>query len=235
MSEEAASSLTFATNSDTIAPPSMSILRIIGVVFGLMLLVVGGFMALFSAFLSPSAPDNDRAFVTIFFLGTAVLGFFIARRASPRVLGNFSASPASFIRSTLRPDSLRRPLVMAIWTLVVATVLLAVAPRGGVRTLIAFGAFLIYLVAAMVSLVAFPGWWRRALLTLLLGPVVMFGLALTAEAFEKNVVGEGGLAFAGVLMWSWAIIPITGLGRLLFARPAPAPPHPPASEPHQSA
>jgi hypothetical protein len=47
-------------------------------------------------------------------------------------------------------------------------------------------------------------------------PVVMFGPIFTAEAFQKNVVGEGALAFRGPLMWSWAIIPVTGLMRSVW-------------------
>ncbi len=75
----------------------------------------------------------------------------------------------------------------------------------------------------MVALAAKPGWWRRALLTLLLGPVVMTGLMATAEAFEDRVIGEGSLGFVGMLMWSWAIIPVTGLIRLVVSRPSPPP------------
>jgi hypothetical protein len=198
----------------------MSILRIIGVVIGLMLLVVGGFLALFSAFGRPSAPDTDRAFLTTFFLGTAVLGFFIARRSNPLFLGNFSASPARWL---IQPSTRSSPLGMAIWTLFIALVLLALAPRGGARGMIAMIAFLIYLLFAMIALAAKPGWWRRALLTLLLGPVVMTGLMVTAEAFEDRVVGEASLGFVGLLMWSWAIIPVTGLIRLVVSRPS-APP-----------
>jgi hypothetical protein len=202
----------------------MSILRIIGVVIGLMLLVVGGFLALFSAFGRPSAPDTDRAFFTTFFVGTAVLGFFIARRSNPLFLGNFSASPARWL---IQPSTRSSPLGMAIWTLLITSVPLALAPRGGVRMMIALAAFLTYLVCAMIALAAKPGWWRRALLTLLLGPVVMSGLVVIAEEFETRVVGEGGLAFVGVLMWSWAIIPVTGLIRLVVSRPS-APPDSPA-------
>jgi hypothetical protein len=208
----------------------MSVVRIIGVVAGLLLLVVCGGVALIAFIANPSMSDEGQRGGTIFLVAVALLGFFIVRRSSPtffsRAGASFirvGASPAGFVRSMLRPGSLRRPLGLATWTLVVGAVLLAVAPRGGVRGLIALGAVLIYFVASMVSLVAFPGWWRRALLTLLLGPVVMFGVGLTAEAFEKNAVGEAGLALVGVLMWSWAIIPVTGLVRLLFVRPSPSP------------
>jgi hypothetical protein len=195
----------------------MSILRIVGVVVGLILLVAGGFMALFSVY-TPT-PDN-RTFVTTFFVGTAVLGFFIARRSYPLFLGNFSASPARWL---IQPPGRSSPLGMAIWTLLIALVLLALAPRGGARAAIATSAFIIYLLFAMIALAAKPGWWRRALLTLLVGPVVMTGLMVTAEKFEDRVIGEGSLGFVGLLMWSWAIIPVTGLIRLAVSRPSSPP------------
>jgi hypothetical protein len=51
----------------------------------------------------------------------------------------------------------------------------------------------------------------------------MTGLMVTAEAFEDRVIGEGSLGFVGLLIWSWAIIPVTGLIRLVVSRPS-APP-----------
>ena len=206
------------------------LLRIIGVVAGLLLLVVCGGVALVTFIANPSMSDSGQLGGTIALVLAAVLGFYLVRRSSPHFFGSAGASPVRFVRSMLERSALKRPIGMAFWTLVIGLVLLAVTPRHGARIAVALGAFLIYMLYSLIALATMPGWWRRALFTLLLGPVVMFGLIFTAEAFEKDVIGEGALAFLGPLMWSWAVIPITGLMRLIFARPAPAPSHPAATE-----
>jgi hypothetical protein len=205
----------------------MSILRIIGVVLGLLLLFVGGGLALLAFLDSQSTSNGDLALLAILLVGVAVLGLFLVRRSSPEFFGKLVRSPARclirFGRWLIQPSARSSPLGMAIWTLLIALLLMALAPRGGARGAIAMIGYLIYLFFAMVALVAKPRWWRRALLTLLLGPVVMTGLIATAEAFEDRVVGEASLGFVGLLMWSWAIIPVTGLIRLVVSRPS-APP-----------
>jgi hypothetical protein len=205
----------------------MSTLRIIGVVFGLLLLVVGGGLALLAFLDSRSTSNGDLTLLAILLAGVAVLGLFLVRRSSPEFFGKLVRSPARWLigfgRWLVHPSARSSPLGMAVWTLLIALVLMALAPRGGARGAIAMIGFLIYLVFAMIALAAKPGWWRRALFTLLLGPVVMTGLIVTAERFEDRVVGEGSLGFLGLLMWSWAIIPVTGLIRLVVSRPS-APP-----------
>jgi hypothetical protein len=213
----------------------MSFLRIIGVVFGLLLLVVSGGIALFSFLDNPSMSDDGQVFGTIVLVGVAVLGVFLVRWSSREFFGKVVRSPAGLGRWPiglgrwlLLPGTRSHPVGMVIWTLLIALVPLALAPRGGVRMLIALVAFLTYMLFAimlfaMIALAAMPRWWWRALSTLLLGPVVMTGLIVMAESFETKVVGEAALAFLGPLMWSWAIIPVTGLIRLAVSRPS-APP-----------
>jgi hypothetical protein len=205
--------------------------RIIGVVVGLLLVVACGGVALVTFIANPSMSDNGQLGGTIFLVGLTVLGFWMLRRWSPAFFGRFVGSPSGLVRWLLQPSAVWHPVRLAVWTLLIGLVLLAPAPRHGARAVVALGGFLLYVLLAMIGLAIRPRWWVRALQTLLLEPVVMSGLMFTAEAFEKNVIGEGSLAFAGVLMWSWAIIPVTGFGRLIFARPTPASPPPTASGP----
>jgi len=202
----------------------MSIFRIIGVVIGLLLLLVGGGVALISFARNPSMSGEGELPATIILAGAALLGLWLVRRSSPRVSGKLAWSPAAFGRWLIQPATPASPLGMAIWTLLITFIPLAlVPPGGGGRMWTAFVAFVIYLLCAMIALAVMTGWWRRALLTLLLGPVVVMGLVTIAEAFETRSIGQGGLAFLGPLMWSWAIIPVTGLIRLVVSRPSPPP------------
>jgi hypothetical protein len=204
----------------------MSVLRNIGLVVGLLLVVFCSALVLVSVTENPTFSETGELFATIFLAAVAVGGVFLVRWSSPgffaRLLHNFASAPRRFVRWLLLPDTHRTPWGMAVWTWVIGFVLLML-PTGDARFFITFYLFVIYMLFAMIALVALPGWWRRALLTLLLGPVVMTGLVLIAEVFQKDVIGQGGLAFLAPLMWSWAAIPVTGLLRVLFARPSPPP------------
>jgi hypothetical protein len=204
----------------------VSALQIIGVVVGMLLLVVGGFVAIVSLARNPSMSGEGELPATIILAGLALLGLWLVRRSSPRLSsGKLACSPAAFGRWLILPATPASPLGMAIWTLLITFIPLALVPRrNGARMWTTFAAFVIYQLCAIVALAVMTGWWRRALLTLLLGPVVLMGLVTIAEVFEKESIGQGGLAFLGPLMWSWAIIPVIGLIRLLVSRPS-APPN----------
>jgi hypothetical protein len=203
----------------------MSIIRIIGVVVGMLLLVVGGFVSIATFAGNPSLSGEGELPATIILAGLALLGLWLVRRSSPRLSsGKLACSPAAFGRWLIQPATPASPLGMATWTLLITFIPLALVPRGhGARIRTAFYAFVIYQLCAIIALAVMTGWWRRALLTLLLGPVVLMGLVTIAEVFEKDSIGQGGLAFLGPLMWSWAIIPVTGLIRLVVSRPSPPP------------
>ena len=206
----------------------MAVLHSIALGLGLLLVVFCGALVLVSVTENPTFSEPGELAGTLFLVAAGVGGVFLVRWASPgffgRLVRNTGSSPRRFVRWLLLPDTVRTPWGVAVWTWVIGFVLLML-PTGDTRFRITFYLFATYLLVAMIALVALAGWWRRALFTLLLGPVVMTGLVLEAEVFQKDVIGQGGLAFLGPLMWSWAAIPVTGLIRLVFARPSPSPSH----------
>ena len=210
------------------AASMLSPVRSLGVALGMLLLFASLGTAVFSVVENPAMSDPGQLGATIILLLFAVASAFLIRWSSPGYLASLlhrlAAAARRFVHWLLLPDTRQSPWGMAVWTCVLGLVLLA-PPTGQARFMIALVLFLIYLLFAMIALATRPGWWRRALLTLLLGPVVMASLIATAEAFQKNVIGEGSLGFLGLLMWSWAGIPVTGLIRLVFARPSPPPSH----------
>jgi hypothetical protein len=207
----------------------MPVLHVIGLVIGLLLVVFCGALVLVSVTDNPTFSEPGELVGTIFLVVVGVGGVYLVRWSSPaffgRLVHNAAASPRRFVRWLLRPDTLRTPWGMAVWTWIIGIVLL-IPPTGNARFRITFYAFATYLLFALAALAAFAGWWRRAILTLLMGPVVMTGLFLIAEAFQKDIIGQGSLAFLGPLMWSWAVIPVTGLIRLVISSAST----PPASQ-----
>jgi hypothetical protein len=205
----------------------MAIFRIVGVAAGFLVLFFSLGTAVYWVVENPAMSDPGQLAGTIFLLLFAAASVLLIRWASPgffaSLLHTVALAPRRFVRWLLLPETRRSPFGMAVWTWVVGFVLL-LPPTGQARFLIALVLFLLYVLFALVALVALPGWWKRALLTLLFGPVVMSGLVIIAEGFQENVIGEGGLAFLGPLMWSWAAIPLTGLVRLLFFKHSPPSP-----------
>ena len=179
-------------------------LRLCGVIAGFGLAAGGVFMAAFAA-LTWGQPGAD-AFLLTFFIVMAAVGLGLVRWAAPE----FFQSTARRVASRLTP---RDPIGLAMWTTVANGFLVALPILD--RSLITLASFLIYLIVSMVMLLVSPRWWYRLTVTLIASPIVMAILMWTAEAFQPRVIGEASLAFAGLLMISWAVLPAAVLMRLL--------------------
>ena len=129
-----------------------------------------------------------------------------------------AAAPA---KRTWLPAALGNPLLFGLILLVAGAALLAIPTD--YRFFVVLALLLIYIVMTVVALIMEPHWWVRALVALLMGPIVMFGLIFISEAYEEKSIGEASLAFLGPMMLHWIIVPITGLIKLgMRARPDPA-------------
>ena len=111
-------------------------------------------------------------------------------------------------------DRLRHPGSLAVAVFVAGAMLLLVIPReAGILVVLAL--FFAYAVAAPFLLALQPHWVINALVTLVVTPLLMFGLVGVAEWLQARSIGEGGLALLGPLMLSWIGIALSGVFRLI--------------------
>jgi hypothetical protein len=191
--------------------------KTLGLIVGLTLAAIGGLITLVIALPSSWPLSSDNRIALGFFLVVMLVGIGIVRWASPGFFGLLAHALARGGRWLLTPGAFLDPIGLIVWTLVAGTALIALLPVP--RIFIAFNTFAAYLIASALLLMLLPRWWYRFLVTILLGSqVVMFGLIFVAEAFERNSIGQGALGFLGPLMLSWAVLPVTGLIRLLTQR-----------------
>jgi len=111
-------------------------------------------------------------------------------------------------------DRLRHPGSLAVVVFVAGAVLLLVIPQAA-SILVVLTLFFAYAVAAPFLLAVQPHWLTNALITLVVTPLLMFGLVGVAEWLQARSIGEGGLALLGPLMLSWIGIALSGVFRLI--------------------
>jgi hypothetical protein len=198
-----------------------TLLRGLGLVLGGLMLLVGGFVALVTFVRNPTLSGEEDLAATIVLTIGAMLGGLLVRLSSPGAFAKVPSLLARGWRALLRPSALVHPAGIGVWTLLIVTLLMI--PPVTLRFRLAFYGFVAYLFWAAGALLVSQRWWVGAIQTLAISLVVMFGLIFVSEAFERDSIGQGGLALLGPLMASWVVIPLTWLVNL-FVRRSPSPP-----------
>lgn len=197
----------------TIAGPVTTIFRALGAIVGAALALLCA-ATVFAGFVTnPRLTDPGQMIGTAILVFGVVAGAWLFKWSAPAATGAIVRSPVHLGRLAFRRTAFLDPIGTGFWTIV--TVAILMIPPVAPRVFLALGGFMAYLLVAVVTMIALPRWWYRALVTLAATPIVMFALIFIAEGFQKNAVGEGALAFLGPLMVSWGVIPATGLIRLI--------------------
>jgi hypothetical protein len=111
-------------------------------------------------------------------------------------------------------DRLRHPGSLAVVVFVAGAALLLVIPHEA-SILAVLALFFAYAVVAPFLLALQPHWLTNALMTLVVTPLLMFGLVGVAEWLQARAIGEGGLALLGPLIVSWIGVGLSGVFRLI--------------------